>query len=67
MKQLWLLEPPEPTERVPAIPLDPQTRNELLSLMATAIETVHIHQAKGQTKDEGLAASHEDHGTTPQS
>lgn len=65
MIQLWLLDPIPARELEPAIPLDPRTRDELLALMATAIETVHINQAKGATKDERLAAN-EDHRTPPQ-
>ncbi len=65
MNQLWLLEPIPARELEPAIPLDPKTRDELLALMATAIETVHVNQAKGATKDARLAAD-EDHRTSSQ-
>jgi hypothetical protein len=51
-------------EMDPTIPLDPRTRDELLALMAAAIETVHINQEKGATKDERLTAD-EDHRTPP--
>jgi hypothetical protein len=60
VKQLWLLEPIPARELGPAIPLDPRTRDELLALMAIAIETVHVNQAKGVAKDARLTAN-EDH------
>lgn len=65
MKQLWLVEPTVEKEQRPEVPLDPRTRNELLSLMATAIETVHIQQTQGETKDAPVTVSHEDYGTAP--
>jgi hypothetical protein len=65
VNQLWLLEPIPARELDPAIPLDPRTRDELLALMSTAIETVHVNQAKGATKDARLTAN-EDHRTSSQ-
>ncbi len=65
MNQLWLLDPIPARELDPAIPLDLRTRDELLALMATAVESVHVNQAKGATKDARLAAD-EDHRTPPQ-
>jgi hypothetical protein len=64
VNQLWLLKPIPAREIDPTIPLDPRTRDELLALMAAAIETVHINQEKGATKDERLTAD-EDHRTPP--
>ena len=47
------------------LPLDRKVREELLTLMAMAIETLHRHRAQGGINDERFSAFNQDHGTAP--
>ena len=64
MKQRWLIKPPK-DESTLRLELDSQTHVELVALMATAIEALHLQQANilQQTTE---AATDEHTATTPQ-
>ena len=51
MKQLELLNLGPVRELGPVIPFDPKVREELLTLMSTAIVTIHIHTGRRRNKE----------------
>ena len=67
MPQLWLLNrvPEQDRQSDLVLPLDRKVREELLTLMATAIETLHKHQAQGEMYDEQFSVLEQNHGTAP--
>lgn len=67
MPQLWLINRAPDRERQADLvrPLDRKVREELLTLMAMAIETLHRHQAQGEMYDERFSVLDQDHGPAP--
>jgi len=66
VSQLWLLNrTTERDEQVDLLPLDRKVREELLTLMAMAIETLHKHQAQGEMNDERFSLLDQDHTAAP--
>jgi hypothetical protein len=67
MPQLWLLNRAPERERQAdlVLPIDRKVREELLTLMAMAIETLHRHQSQGEMCDERFSVLDQDHGTAP--
>jgi len=45
MQQLWLIKAAAASESTSPLELDPRTHDELVVLMATAIESMHFQQA----------------------
>jgi hypothetical protein len=65
--QLWLFNWATERERQAdfVLPLDRTGREQLLTLMATAIETLHRHQVQGEMDDEQFSILDQDQGTAP--
>ena len=70
MKQRWLIKPHLANEPTRTLELDSPTRDELIILMATAIESVYLQHLNLKTKealtDERITAASQDHCGTPQ-
>lgn len=66
MKQRWLIEPLPASDSTPTVELASLTHVELVALMATAIESMHLQQAnlpqqaKEAHTDDRIAAASQD-------
>ena len=69
MKQRWLIKPLSENVSTPTLQLDPATHDELITLMATAIESVYLPhpETHGALTDERTTTASQDQPGTPSS
>ena len=70
MKQRWLIERQLPNELTLIVPLDSATRDQLIMLMATAIESVCVQHVnvpfQGEPADDPVTPASQDSPRAPQ-